>query len=78
MSKLTIWVIATLILVTGFSLLEHELRAQTAAEPSSPAITKMRDMVADAELPKTVMREKIVLGLGCFWGNEKKFQAMLP
>jgi len=76
MSKLTIWVITALVLVTGFSLIERELKAQTAAEPASPAITKMRNMVADADLPKTVMREKIVLGLGCFWGAEKRFEAM--
>lgn len=84
MSKFSWSVIISVVLVTSLGLFWDELHANNSRlfgmDGTTPAnriiAAKMQSAVASEALPKTVKSEKIVLGLGCFWGAEKRFEAM--
>lgn len=59
------------------------LSIATAQSTSSDAVStqsndaaKITEITIDTDLPMSVDSDTLVLGLGCFWGAEKRFEAM--
>lgn len=73
MKNIVIFII-TVLVVAGLAFVM--MRAQSASLSKQPFIDKEKPANLEQDMPATKQVDTIVLGEGCFWGAEKRLEAL--
>jgi peptide methionine sulfoxide reductase msrA/msrB len=71
-----VFIVLVAVLLMWFSIPEAQSTAPKSVQGPISNSSKIQQIDIDGQLPMSVDSETLVLGLGCFWGAEKRFEAM--
>ncbi|MBE1286409.1 MAG: peptide-methionine (S)-S-oxide reductase MsrA [Alteromonadaceae bacterium] len=64
------------VFVLWLSIPAAQSTSSVAMNAQSHDASKIKQITIDTDLPMSIDSDTLVLGLGCFWGAEKRFEAM--